>query len=175
MLKTIGTVLVAALALSVAATASQKSASYQLTANLKARNEVPKPAGVSTSAVGLFTAKAVEQSGGGAKITWRLTFSHLTGAATASHIHLGKVGASGPVAVSLCGPCKSGAKGTAMATAAQWKAIESGGAYVNVHTVKNPNGEIRGQIKSSSGGSTSSSSSSSGSNGGYGSDDYPGK
>jgi|SRR6266540_1613814 hypothetical protein len=164
MLKTIGATLVAGLVLTAGAVASQQGETYNLVANLKARNEVPKPAGVSTSAVGLFTAKAVEQSNGGAKITWRLTFSHLTGAATAAHIHLGKVGVAGPVAVGLCGPCKSGAKGTAMATAAQWKAIESGGAYANVHTAKNPNGEIRGQIKSSEGGTSSSSS-----NDGYGS------
>jgi len=149
MRKTIGAAVLAALVLSAGAVASQQSESYNLVANLKARSEVPKPTGVPTSAVGLFTAKTVEQSNGGAKITWRLTFSHLTGAGTAAHIHLGKVGKSGPVAISLCGPCKSGAKGTATATAAQWKAIESGGAYVNVHTTKNPNGEIRGQIKSS--------------------------
>src|SRR6266540_6942361 len=163
MRKAIGAAMLAALVLSVGAAASRHAASFNLVANLKARNEVPKPAGVPASAVGLFTAKAAEQSNGGAKITWRLTFSHLTGAATASHIHIGKVGVAGPVAVPLCGPCKSGAKGTAMAPAAQWKAIESGGAYANVHTAKNPNGEIRGQIKSSEGGTSSSSS-----NDGYG-------
>jgi hypothetical protein len=40
-------------------------------------------------------------------------------------------------------------KGTDTLTAAQWKAVKSGGAYVNLHTAKNPGGEIRGQIKSS--------------------------
>ena len=47
----------------------------------------------------------------------------------------------------LCGNvCKSPKSGRATLTAAQLKAIRSGGAYVNVHTTKNPNGEIRGQI-----------------------------
>ena len=101
MRKAIGAAMLAALVLSVGAAASRHAASFNLVANLKARNEVPKPAGVPASAVGLFTAKAAEQSNGGVKITWRLTFSHLTGAATASHIHLAKVGVSGPVAVPL--------------------------------------------------------------------------
>jgi hypothetical protein len=35
------------------------------------------------------------------------------------------------------------------------KMIKDGNAYVNVHTVQNPNGEIRGQISISSSASTS--------------------
>ena len=49
--------------------------------------------------------------------------------------------------VALCGPCKNGKRGTATITHAQLKTIESGRAYVNVHTKKNAAGEIRGQIK----------------------------
>jgi hypothetical protein len=75
-----------------------------------------------------------------------LTFKGLTGSASAAHIHLGKRGVSGPVAVALCGPCKSGAHGTAKLTKKIVKAIENHGAYVNVHTAKYKNGEIRGQI-----------------------------
>jgi hypothetical protein len=149
MLKTIGAVTLAALGLSGLALAASRGETYNLTANLKARSEVPAPTGVPANAVGLFTAKSVEQSDK-TKITWRLTFSHLTGAAAAAHIHLGKVGKAGPVATALCGPCKSGQKGTVVVTKAQWNTIEKGGAYVNVHTAKNPNGEIRGQVKVSS-------------------------
>ena len=49
--------------------------------------------------------------------------------------------------VALCGPCKSGKRGTATITHAQLRTIEAGRAYVNVHTKKNAAGEIRGQIK----------------------------
>ncbi len=155
MLKTIGVTAVAALGLSGLALASSQGGTFNLVSNMKARSEVPKPTGVPASAVGLFTGKAVEQSSGGAKITWRLTFSHLTGSATAAHIHLGKVGVAGPPALALCGPCKSGQKGTAVLDKATWKAVKGGGAYVNVHTVKNAAGEIRGQVKSSAGGVSS--------------------
>jgi len=50
--------------------------------------------------------------------------------------------------VPLCTPCHSGQTGVGHATAMQVKAIESHGTYVNLHTAKNPNGEIRGQVTS---------------------------
>ena len=83
----------------------------------------------------------------GTKLTWSLVFRKLTGRASAAHIHLGRPGKAGPVAVPLCGPCRSGAKGRATLTAAQVKAVLGGGTYVNVHTAKNPNGEIRGPLR----------------------------
>ena len=48
--------------------------------------------------------------------------------------------------VPLCGPCTSTSAGSTKVSAAVAKALQSGGTYVNVHTAKNPNGEIRGQI-----------------------------
>jgi hypothetical protein len=80
------------------------------------------------------------------KITFTLKFSGLTGPATAAHIHMGAKGVAGPVIVPLCGPCKSTVKATMPVTAAALKAILAGKAYVNVHTAKFPNGEIRGQL-----------------------------
>jgi CHRD domain len=157
MRKTIGVTLLGALALAAGAAASQQGESYNLVANLKAANEVPKPTGAKPSAVGLFTAKVAEQANGSAKVTWRLTFKNLTGPAAAAHIHLGKPGKAGPVVLALCGPCKSGQKGSGVLTKAQWSTVEHGGGYVNVHTAKNPGGEIRGQVKSSSGKTASSS------------------
>ena len=43
----------------------------------------------------------------------------------------------------LCGPCRSGQRGTASITHAQLRTIRRGGAYVNVHTASNTAGEIR--------------------------------
>ena len=82
-----------------------------------------------------------------ARLTWQLTFSKLTGPAAAAHIHIGKPGKAGNVMVALCGPCKSGKRGTATITHAQLRTIEAGRTYVNVHTKKNAAGEIRGQVK----------------------------
>ena len=82
----------------------------------------------------------------GAKLKWKLTFAKLTGPATAAHIHMAAKGQSGNVVVPLCAPCKSGATGTATLTAADLSAFRKHLLYVNVHTTKNPNGEIRGQL-----------------------------
>ena len=90
---------------------------------------------------GTFTATVT-----GTKITWKLTFKHLSGAASAAHIHLGAKGKAGNVLVALCGPCKSGQSGTTTIPAAALAKVKKGVTYVNVHTAKNPNGEIRGQI-----------------------------
>jgi len=80
------------------------------------------------------------------KLKFTLKFSGLTGPATAAHIHMGAVGKAGPVVLPLCGPCTSPVKGNVRISAAVIKAIRKGSAYVNVHTAKYPNGEIRGQL-----------------------------
>jgi len=64
----------------------------------------------------------------------------------AAHIHLGRQGIAGPVAVPLCGPCVSGVHRTVRVTPKLRAALLAGTAYVNVHTPRNPRGEIRGQV-----------------------------
>ena len=151
MFKTIGAVAVIALAFAGVAVAATQGDSYKVSTSLKASSEVPKPTGVPAGATGSFTGTAVELAKDKAKVTWKLTFSHLSGKAIAAHIHIGKPGKAGPVVLALCGPCKSGQKGSGMLTHAQFAKLEAGAGYVNVHTTKNPGGEIRGQIKVSDG------------------------
>jgi len=143
-------VFVAVLGLSGLAMAASAGEKYSLTAKLTASQEVPKPVGTKAGATGNFTATLVEK-GESKKLTWKLTFSNLTGKALAAHIHKGKKGKAGAILVPLCGPCKSGQKGSAQLTEAKVKVIEARNAYVNVHTAKNGAGEIRGQIKISEG------------------------
>ena len=139
----------AALALAALALGAQQKDTFKLTANLKSRFEVPKTTGVPAGAVGLFTGKAVELENDKARLTWRLTFSKLSGRAAAAHIHAGKPGKAGAVMIPLCGPCRTGQRGSANISHAQLRKIRSGGTYVNVHTAKNAAGEIRGQVKAS--------------------------
>jgi CHRD domain len=117
-----------------------------LKATLNVGQEVPKPTGVRMGATGLFTATLSRQSDGSGTLAWKLSFRRLTGTASAAHIHPGRPGKSGPVAIPLCAPCASGITGTSPASATQVKALLRNGAYANVHTAKNPAGEIRGQI-----------------------------
>jgi uncharacterized membrane protein YgcG len=174
MLKTVGTVLVMGLAVAAAASGSRQGDTHALTAKLTAKAEVPKPAGVTASASGSFTGTATELANDKARVTWSLTFKRLTGSAAAAHVHFGRPGKAGPVAIALCAPCRSGQKGTAMTTHAVWNKIKAGGAYVNVHTKMNPAGEIRGQLEAAdddSSGSGSGGGSDTGGGGGGGSDD----
>jgi hypothetical protein len=83
---------------------------------------------------------------------------------TAAHIHLGKKGENGPPVAVITNDRKAGkfsgtlAEGTItkkelmgpmMGKSVEdlFKQIKKGNAYLNVHTDKYPNGEIRGQIK----------------------------
>jgi CHRD domain len=151
MFRTIGIVAMVALALAGFAFAAAQGDSYKVSASLKARSEVPKPKGVPAGATGSFTGTAVELANDKARVTWKLTFSHLSGSAIAAHIHIGKPGKAGAVALALCGPCRSGQKGKGLLTHAQFAKLESGAGYVNIHTAKNAGGEIRGQVKVSDG------------------------
>ena len=148
----IGSALAVAGFLVAFAIAAPADDTYKLTANLKARFEVPKPQGVPAGATGRFTGTAVEQSNDRARLNWRLTYSKLSGRALAAHIHAGRVGRAGRVIVALCGPCRNGQRGTAMISHAQLRTIRAGRTYVNVHTRKNGAGEIRGQLKATQGG-----------------------
>jgi len=135
------TAAVCALAVTALAGAASKAT---WTAALTARQEVPKQVVKAPRAHGLFKGTL-----NGSKLTWKLTYSHLTGAATAAHIHMGAMGTAGNVVVPLCGAapvCKSGVGGTVTLTSAMMSAFQKHLLYVNVHTAKNPNGEIRGQV-----------------------------
>ena len=112
---------------------------------LRASQERPKPKGKLGRATGTFTA-TITRSGTSGVIVWRLTFSKLSGRAVAAHIHSGVRGKAGPVIVPLCAPCKSGARGRATVDGSVLSVLEAGRGYVNVHTKKNPAGEIRGQV-----------------------------
>jgi len=138
----------ATLALAVAGLASASaSTSHKISAPLTVKQEVPKQVVKAPNAKGLF-AGTIVQNGKNATLKFKLSYSGLSGPATAAHIHLGKRGVAGNVLVPLCaGNCHSGMKGTATFKSDVADKIEHGQTYVNVHTAKNPNGEIRGQVK----------------------------
>jgi cytochrome c2 len=123
-----------------------KPGSYAIKTTLNTKLEVPHPKGT-TTATGSFTGTLKVTSATKASLTFKLTYARLTGKALAAHVHLGASGKSGKIVVPLCAPCASGAHGTKSVTAVAAQAMIAGTAYVNVHTAKNPAGEIRGQIK----------------------------
>lgn len=129
-------------------------AAKNFVAPLKGSEEVPP---VGTNATGLAKFQLKDGTG----LSFKLIVANIEDV-VASHIHCAPVGQNGPVGVTLFsgGPATvSGilAQGTLASPnagngcgwadlAAVVSAMRSGNTYVNVHTLTNPPGEIRGQV-----------------------------
>jgi hypothetical protein len=80
-------------------------------------------------------------------LTWKLTYTGLSGPATAAHFHgPAEAGKNAGVAVAIPNATSSPAEGSATLTDAQAADLIAGKYYVNIHTAANPGGEIRGQV-----------------------------
>ena len=80
------------------------------------------------------------------KLSWKGTYSGLSGTATAAHFHgPAEAGKNAGVAVPAPSPA-SPFEGTVTLTDAQGADLMAGKVYFNVHTAANPGGEIRGQL-----------------------------
>ena len=89
-------------------------------------------------------------------ITYYVSYSGLSGAAAAAHIHTGAVGVNGGIILPLVvGPSPMTgiltasnftASGSVTDFAGAVAAIAAGTTYINIHTAANPGGEIRGQL-----------------------------
>jgi CHRD domain-containing protein len=140
-----------------------------LHAKLTGYEETPA---ISTAASGSFRAKINQDN----TIDYELSYENLEGDVTQSHIHFGRPGTSGGIAVWLCqgltaGPvgtpnCEGARTGGATGTltpasvigpagqgiaAGEWDeliaAIRDGSTYVNVHSTLRTGGEIRGVLR----------------------------
>jgi hypothetical protein len=81
------------------------------------------------------------------KLTFTMTYSGLSGPATAAHFHgPAAAGANAGVAVPIGTNPPSPTTGSATLTDAQIADLEAGNWYANVHTADNKGGEIRGQM-----------------------------
>jgi hypothetical protein len=121
----------------------------RLTAQMDARQVVPsKPKGNVAHATGTLTGALIGSGGAPWKLSWHVSYRGLDNPALViADIHYGKPGKFGPIIVRLCGPCKSGQKGIIKVRSTWVPAIRSGSSFITLITGKNPNGEIRGQIK----------------------------
>jgi len=118
----------------------------QLAARLTPGQEAPTQQHRNLAASGTFTA-TVRPVKNGYRLSWRLTFTKLSGAATSAYIHRGRAGTHGAAIVQLCSPCRSGASGNEYFSPPELTLARQGSLYVNVRTPLNPGGEIRGQVR----------------------------
>ena len=151
---------------------SPSSSSHkEFSAKLTGSKEVPP---VDTDATG--TIRLATNSRQDA-LNYQISLSNLNGVVTGAHIHRGSAGTNGPVVANLnvggaFASASAGGSGGSAATSTSSsgtitsadlkgplagkhvsdliKLIEDGKAYANVHTRQHPNGEIRGQLTSSS-------------------------
>ncbi len=115
------------------------------TASLNGANERPTP--VTTTATGSAIITAL-----GHQLSWKVDITLAIDSVTIGHIHRGVADSAGGVIQNLS-PTPTGigftgtvALGSAVVVDSVLTLMRAGKAYVNIHTKKNPGGEIRGQL-----------------------------
>jgi hypothetical protein len=111
-------------------------------ASLSPSQEVPPTASTGSGAAEVQFDQATN------KLTWKVTYSGLTGPAAAGHIHgPAAMGANAGVVIPFTGITAQPVMGEMTITPAQYADLAAGLYYVNIHSAKFPGGEIRGQLR----------------------------
>ena len=117
------------------------AATEKFTADLTATAVVPPTASTATGTADVTFDTASKM------LTWTVTHKGLTGKPTAAHFHgPAAVGANAGPVVGLTGSLDSPIKGSFTLNDKQASELEAGMWYLNVHTSKYADGEIRGQV-----------------------------
>jgi hypothetical protein len=133
--------MIAMLALGASVAFAGPAFAETMKATLDAKSEVPPNASTGTGTADIDYDPATK------KLSWKVTYSGLSGPATAAHFHgPADPGKNAGVAVAIPNATETPAEGSAILTDAQAADLVAGKYYVNVHTAANPGGEIRGQV-----------------------------
>ena len=90
---------------------------------------------------GVFVARLRDRT-----LSWSLAYRRSGSRPATAHLHLSRAG--GPIAATLCAPCKTTTRGRVVLGTAAAKAVRAGRAYVDVHV--RPGASIRGRVVSES-------------------------
>jgi hypothetical protein len=135
---TVTTLALAAAFTAVLAVAPVSAEMLAFKADLKGTSEVPPTDSPATGTATVDVDTATKEA------KWTVQYSGMTGEATAAHIHgPAAVGENAGPAVDMSGKIESGS-GTL--TDAQLADLQAGKMYINIHSAKFPDGEIRGQL-----------------------------
>ncbi len=131
-----------ATALAAAFVTSAYADTVSYTAKLSGRSEIPK---TDSKGKGKLEASFDTTS---KELKYTLTFSGLSGPATAAHFHGPATRAQSAGVITPIGGANptSPVSGSVTLTDDQAKALHASKIYVNVHTAADPGGEIRGQV-----------------------------
>lgn len=114
------------------------SESVKCTADLQEKSEVP-PTDSNGSGSADITVDTEAK-----KVSWTVTSSGLSGGPTAAHFHgPAREGENAGPVIDITANLN---EGSADLTDEQMQQLESGQIYINVHTVRFPDGEVRGQV-----------------------------
>lgn len=123
---------------SVLAVTSASAEMLAFKADLKGASEVPPTDSAATGSATVDVDTATKE------LKWTIQYSGLTGDATAAHFHgPAAEGENAGPAVDISGKIESG---SATLTDAQIADLQAGKLYINIHSEKFPDGEIRGQV-----------------------------
>ncbi|MGJ5066831.1 CHRD domain-containing protein [Bradyrhizobium oligotrophicum] len=124
----------------VAAAPIARAETVILKSELKAANEVPPNASTASGAAEASFDTATRT------LSWKVTYSGLTGPAMGAHFHgPSEPGKNAGIVLPFKSP-ETPITGSAVITDAQAADLLAGRWYANVHTQANPGGEIRGQM-----------------------------
>ncbi len=133
--------MLAMLALGATVAFAAPACAEKMKAMLDGKSEVPTNASAGTGTADIDYDAATK------KLSWKLTYSGLSGPATAAHFHgPAELGKNAAVAVAIPNAGKSPVEGSATLTDVQAADLTAGKFYINIHTAANPGGEIRGQV-----------------------------
>ena len=132
---------IATLAFGAAVVLAGPAFADKMKATLDGKSEVPANASAGKGTADLDYDPASK------KLSWKMTYSGLSGPATAAHFHgPAEAGKNAGVAVAIPNATSSPVEGSATLTDAQAADLVAGKYYINIHTAANPGGEIRGQV-----------------------------
>jgi hypothetical protein len=139
MLSTRSNLIVATVIAAFAMVSPACAESVAFKADLKGAAEVPP-----TDSAGTATAQVVVDTET-KKLNWTVTYAGLTGDAKAAHFHgPAGPGENAPPVIDISDKIQNG---SAALTDQQLADLQAGKWYINIHTAKFPDGEIRGQVE----------------------------
>jgi hypothetical protein len=134
-------IMLVTLALGATLAFAGSAAADKMKAKLDGKSQVPPN---TTAATG---SADIDYDPASKKLSWKLSYSGLSGPATAAHFHgPAETGKNAGVAVAIPNASSSPVEGSATLTDAQAADLVAGRYYINIHTAANPGGEIRGQV-----------------------------